>query len=239
MMNEPMVLNKYLAHAGVCSRRKAVALIEEGLIKVNGVIVQDPAYVVAPKDFVKLRNRGVHPEKKLYVLLNKPKDYVTTVEDDQGRRIVTDLVRGAGKVRWYPVGRLDIDTTGLLLMTNDGELTQKLAHPKSNVKKVYQVVLDRQIPLAELKQLKKGVLLKDGRAHVDEVAYGASKRGNVVKVTLHSGRNRIIRRMFAHIGYQVTQLDRVQYAGLTKKGLLVGRWRFLSEEEVELLNQNS
>lgn len=237
-LDEKTVLNKYIAHAGICSRRKAVELIQEGLIKVNGVVVINPSYSVGPKDFVKLRNRGIHPEKKLYVLLNKPVDYVTSVDDEQGRRVVTDLIRGAGKARWYPVGRLDKDTTGLLLMTNDGELTQKLAHPKSNIKKVYQVVLDRQIPLVELKKLKKGVLLKDGRAHFDEVAYGSSKRGNVVKVTLHSGKNKIIRRMFAHIGFHVAQLDRIQYAGLRKGGLIQGRWRFLTTEEVELLSKS-
>jgi len=235
LVSEKIVLNKYIAHAGICSRRKAVELIQEGQIKVNGVVVTEPGYLVNPKDFVKLRNKGIRPEKKLYLLLNKPVDYVTSVADELGRKIVTDLVRGAGKVRWYPVGRLDKDSSGLLLMTNDGEFTQKLAHPKNKVQKIYQVVLDRQIPLVDLKKLKTGITLRDGRARFDTVAFGPSKRGNVVKVSLHSGKNRIIRRMFEHIGYQVTQLDRVQYANLTKKGLLPGRWRLLTDQEVAML----
>ncbi|HEV2601736.1 MAG TPA: pseudouridine synthase [Candidatus Babeliales bacterium] len=233
---ERIVLNKYIAHAGVCSRREAVELIKQGSVKVNGVIITEPSYIVQPKDFVKVGSKGVRPEQKVYVLLNKPTGYVTTVEDEQGRRTVADLVRDVGrKLRLYPVGRLDRDTTGLLIMTNDGALTQKLSHPKNHVQKKYSVVLDKPFPVEDLKKLKEGVTLIDGRAYVDAISYGESKRNNVVKIVLHSGKNRIVRRMFEHLGYRVMQLDRINYAGVTKQGLMQGRWRFLEPEELASL----
>jgi len=232
-----MVLNKYLAHAGICSRRKAIDYIKAGQVKVNGTVIKKPSHKVAKNDQVTFNGKPVVHDKKIYILLNKPQGYVTTVAEQQGRRTVIDLVKGAVKVRVYPVGRLDRDTTGLLLITNDGELTQKLAHPKNEVKKVYSVVLDRPLATQDIQSIRKGVRLTSGIAHVDRVVYSLGSRKNCIKIHLHSGKNRIVRKIFEHVGYRVMKLDRINYAGLTRRGLSVGKWRKLNEQEIDALQK--
>lgn len=233
---EQMPLNKYMAHSGVCSRRDAVDIIKSGKVSVNNEVVTEPGYKVAPTDVVAYHGKKLHPVKDLiYILLNKPKDYITTTEDPQNRKTVLDLVKQATKERVYPVGRLDRNTSGVLLLTNDGELSQKLTHPSNEIKKVYAVTLDRPLAKADFEAILKGVPLEDGLAQVDSIAYTDSKDKSQVGVEIHSGRNRIVRRIFEHLKYDVKNLDRVIFAGLTKKNVDRGKWRFLTEKEVREL----
>jgi len=224
-------LNRYIANAGICSRREADTLIAAGEIKVNGEVITEMGYKVQPSDTVQYGKTNLNREKLVYVLLNKPKDFITTTEDPEGRKTVMDLVATASKERIFPVGRLDRNTTGLLLFTNDGEVAQKLSHPSHKNKKIYQVELDKPLTEDHLHQISKGVELEDGPAEIDDVAVVAGNP-HFVGIELHTGRNRIVRRIFEHLGYDVVTLDRVQYAGLTKKELPRGKWRFLSEKEV-------
>lgn len=224
-------LNKFIADAGVCSRREADKLIEAGEIKVNGETVTELGYKVSRVDVVTHNGRKLKPEKLVYVLLNKPKDFLTTVDDPEDRKTVMNLVENACDERIYPVGRLDRNTTGLLLLTNDGDLAKKLTHPSHNIKKIYQVDLDKPIEEEDVEKLRAGVVLEDGEAKVDEVAVLSEDR-TILGVEIHIGRNRIVRRLFEHLGYEVIRLDRVMFAGLTKKDLPRGKWRYLSEKEL-------
>ncbi|QIX61526.1 pseudouridine synthase [Hymenobacter sp. BT18] len=224
-------LNRYIANAGICSRREADSLIAAGEIRVNGEVVTEMGYKVQPTDTVQYGKTNLNREKLVYVLLNKPKDFITTTEDPEGRRTVMELVANASKERIFPVGRLDRNTTGLLLFTNDGEVAQKLSHPSHKNKKIYQVELNKPLTEDHLRQITAGLELEDGKAEVDDVAVVAGN-AHFVGVELHIGRNRIVRRIFEHLGYEVVTLDRVQYAGLTKKDLPRGKWRFLNEKEV-------
>ena len=224
-------LNRYIANAGICSRREADTLIAAGEIKVNGEVVTEMGYKVQPEDTVQYGKTNLNREKSVYVLLNKPKDFITTTEDPEGRRTVMDLVASASKERIFPVGRLDRNTTGLLLFTNDGEVAQKLSHPSHKNKKIYQVELSQPLSEEDLRKISDGLELEDGKAIVDDVAVVAGN-AHFVGIEIHIGRNRIVRRIFEHLGYEVVALDRVQYAGLTKKDLPRGKWRFLSEQEV-------
>ncbi|WP_181304840.1 pseudouridine synthase [Rufibacter sp. XAAS-G3-1] len=229
--NEDLRLNRYIANAGICSRREADELIAAGEIKVNGEVVTEMGYKVAPTDTVQYGRKTLSREKTVYVLLNKPKDFLTTTDDPEGRKTVMDLIKNASKERMFPVGRLDRNTTGLLLFTNDGELAQKLTHPSNKISKIYQVELDKPITQEDVKKIQEGIELEDGKAEVDDVALlGGSNK--FLGLEIHIGRNRIVRRIFEHLGYDVVTLDRVQYAGLTKKDLPRGNWRFLSEKEV-------
>ncbi len=228
---EEMRLNRYIANAGICSRREADALIAAGEIRVNGEVVTEMGYKVQPTDTVQYGKTNLNREKLVYVLLNKPKDFITTTDDPEGRKTVMSLVAGASKERIFPVGRLDRNTTGLLLFTNDGEVAQKLSHPSHKNKKIYQAELDKPLTADHLGQIAAGLELEDGKAEVDDVAVVAGNP-HFVGIELHVGRNRIVRRIFEHLGYDVVALDRVQYAGLTKKDLPRGKWRFLTEQEV-------
>lgn len=230
----PIRLNKYIANAGVCSRREADTLIEAGAISVNGVVVTELGFKVKPTDEVRFGDTVLQRERPVYLLLNKPKDYITTMDDEFDRKHVMQLVKGACKERIYPVGRLDRDTTGLLLFTNDGEMTKKLTHPRSGVHKIYHVTLNKNLTHTDMEQIAEGIELDDGQMAVDEIAYVGDHK-NEVGVTIHSGRNRIVRRIFENLGYEVVKLDRVVFAGLTKKDLPRGSWRFLTEEEVNYL----
>lgn len=224
-----MQLNKYLAHAGVCSRRKAEEYIKQGAVTINGRVERTCGYRVIENDTVVCLGRTVIPEKKVYILLNKPAGYVTTVSDEEGRATVIDLIpKSLGRI--YPVGRLDKETTGLLLLTNDGELAQRLAHPRYDVPKVYIAKLDRPFSQEDMERLKKGVMLLDGFIKPDAVEYAG--KHFVVKIQIHCGKNRIVRRIFKHLGYSVQVLFRSHYAGISDKGLALGRWRFLSPYEV-------
>ncbi|WP_299758813.1 pseudouridine synthase [uncultured Pontibacter sp.] len=224
-------LNRYIANAGVCSRREADVLIESGEIKVNGEVVTEMGYKVQPTDNVYYGKKLLSREKMVYVLLNKPKDFLTTTDDPEGRKTVMSLVANASKERIFPVGRLDRNTTGLLLFTNDGELAQKLTHPSNNIKKIYQVELDKPITKADYVKVAEGVELEDGKAVVDDVAI-LGESNKFLGLEIHIGRNRIVRRIFEHLGYDVVSLDRVQYAGLTKKDVPRSEWRYLTEKEV-------
>ncbi len=229
-----MPLNKYIAHCGECSRRDAAELVKQGKVKVNGELVLEPGHKIEHTDKVTLSGKKLTPQKGLvYILLNKPKGFITTNDDPQGRRTVMDLVGNSGVERLFPVGRLDRDTSGLLLITNDGELTQKLCHPAYNVKKVYQVTVDKPVTHADFEKIIDGVELEDGRATVDALSYLEKK--NELGLEIHSGKNRIVRRIFESLGYVVEKLDRVMYAGLTKKNLPRSKWRYLDEREVILL----
>lgn len=231
---EPMPLNKYIAHSGESSRRDAAVLVKQGKVRVNGELVLDPGYKVKPGDVVTLAGKKLKPRKNLvYILLNKPKGYITTTEDPRGRKTVMSLVNLEDDTRLFPVGRLDRNTTGLLLLTNDGDLAQKLSHPSYQVKKVYQVTLDKPLTKADFDKVLAGVELEDGVAPVDALAYLDQK--NEVGIEIHSGRNRIVRRIFESLGYEVVKLDRVMYAGLTKKNVPRGKWRFLTDHEIVLL----
>lgn len=229
-------LNKYIANSGICSRREADELIKAGLVSVNGVIVTEMGIQVSRTDIVKYNNTAIRKERKVYVLLNKPKDYITTTDDPGERKTVMSLVENACKERIYPVGRLDRNTTGLLLVTNDGELTKKLTHPSSNIKKIYHVELDKNLATSDLKKIAAGIELEDGFIKVDEINYdGDGLDKSQVGIAIHSGKNRIVRRIFESLGYEVRKLDRVIFAGLTKKDLPRGKWRNLSEMEVNML----
>ncbi|MBQ0063903.1 MAG: pseudouridine synthase [Prevotella sp.] len=228
-------LNKFLANAGVCSRREADQFIQAGVVSVNGQIVTELGTKVKRSDEVRFHDQPVNMEKKLYVLLNKPKDYVTTVDDPQQRKTVMELVSNAGKERIYPVGRLDRNTTGVLLLTNDGELASKLTHPRFLKKKVYMAKLDKNITKHDMEQLIMGIQLEDGEIHADQIEYAKPDAKDVVGIEIHSGRNRIVRRMFEAVGYKVLRLDRTMFAGLTKKNLRRGDWRYLTEQEVDML----
>ena len=233
--DEPIRLNKYLANAGVCSRREADDFIQAGVVKVNGEIVTELGTKVKRTDVVLFHDQQVNIEKKVYVLLNKPKDYVTTSDDPQNRKTVMDLVKGACRERIYPVGRLDRNTTGVLLLTNDGELATKLTHPQYLKKKIYHVHLDKNVTAADIKQIADGIILEDGEIHADAIEYASETDRKQVGIEIHSGRNRIVRRIFEHLGYKVIRLDRVYFAGLTKKNVRRGDWRFLTEQEVSML----
>lgn len=233
---EVMPLNKYIAHGGICSRRDAAALVKEGKVTVNGEKAVDPGMKVSPGDVIKVGNKKVVASRNfVYILLNKPKDYITTSEDPQGRKTVLDLVRGATEERVYPVGRLDRNTSGVLLLTNDGDLAQKLSHPKHEIKKVYEVKLDRALTKADIDKIASGITLEDGFIAPDAIAHADPNDKSIIGVEIHSGRNRIVRRIFEHMKYDVKGLDRVMFAGLTKKDVQRGKWRFLKEKEVRLL----
>lgn len=234
--NVVMPLNKFLAHCGICSRRDAVALINEGKVKINGVIATEPGYKVQPTDDINYNNKKLFVTKNLvYILLNKPKDYITTTDDPQGRKTVLELIKKATDERVYPIGRLDRNTSGVLLLTNDGDLTQKLSHPSYEIKKIYEVKLDKILNKADFDKIINGLTLEDGPVLVDSLAYADSKDKSIIGIEIHSGRNRIVRRIFEHLGYDVKGLDRVMYAGLTKKNVERSKWRYLSDKEIRLL----
>ena len=237
-------LNRYLAHAGIASRRKADELIQSGVVKVNGKVITSMGHQVQFGDKVSVRGNLVQPEQKVYILMNKPKDFLTTTDDDRGRRTVLDIIKNFPHKlklpytpRVYPVGRLDRMTTGVLLITNDGELTQRLSHPKFGVKKSYLATLNKPLHPEDLELIKNGITLEDGPIQVDSIAYEAKSEQYVVSLELHGGRNRIVRRIFEHLGYEVDRLDRLNFGGLTKKNLSRGDWRFLAKHEVEKLWQ--
>lgn len=227
-------LNRYISMSGVCSRRDADALILEGRVKVNGEVIRTVGIKVKKSDRVEVDEAIIVPERKVYLVLNKPKDYVTTVEDPLERKTVMALIEGACKERVYPIGRLDRQTTGVLLFTNDGDLSKKLTHPKYEHKKIYHVFLDRPLAPKDMETISKGIELEDGRINADEISY-VSPDQKQVGIEIHSGRNRIVRRIFEHLGYRIERLDRVYFAGITKKNLPRGKWRFLSPEEVRIL----
>ena len=237
--NEELRLNKYLANAGVCSRREADEYIQAGNVKVNGEVVTELGTKVTRKDTILFNDQPICLERKIYVLLNKPKDTVTTSDDPQGRQTVMDLVRNASQERIYPVGRLDRNTTGVLLLTNDGDLASKLTHPKFVKKKIYHVWLDKDVNPEDLAKISAGIELEDGPIHADAIAYANEKDKNQIGIEIHSGKNRIVRRIFEFLGYRVTKLDRVYFAGLTKKNLPRGRWRHLTQQEVNMLKMGA
>ena len=237
--NEPVRLNKFLANAGVCSRREADEFIQAGVVTVNGQVVTELGTKIMRTDTVMFHDAPVTPEKKVYVLLNKPKDYVTTSDDPQQRKTVMDLVKGACPERIYPVGRLDRNTTGVLLLTNDGDMASKLTHPKYLKKKIYHVHLDKNVTAHDMQQIAEGIMLDDGEIKADDVQYADPVDKKQVGIEIHSGKNRIVRRIFESLGYRVTKLDRVQFAGLTKKNLRRGDWRYLTEEEVDRLRMGA
>ena len=237
--DEPIRLNKFLANAGICSRREADEFITAGVVSVNGVVVTELGTKVKRTDEIKLHDQPVSIERKVYVLLNKPKDCVTTSDDPQERKTVMDFVKGACKERIYPVGRLDRNTTGVLLLTNDGDLASKLTHPKYLKKKIYHVYCDKNVTKADLDQIVSGITLDDGEIHADAVSYASETDKSQVGIEIHSGKNRIVRRIFEALGYRVIKLDRVYFAGLTKKGLRRGDWRYLTEQEVNMLRMGS
>ena len=236
---EPLRLNKFLANAGVCSRREADEFIQAGVVTVNGEVVTELGTKILRTDEVKFHDTPVSLEKKVYVLLNKPKDYVTTSDDPQQRKTVMDLVKDVCPERIYPVGRLDRNTTGVLLLTNDGDLASKLTHPKFLKKKVYHVHLDKNLTSHDMEQIREGITLEDGEIKADAVEYADERDKSQVGIEIHSGKNRIVRRIFESLGYRVTKLDRVQFAGLTKKNLRRGDWRFLTEKEVDMLRMGA
>lgn len=235
----PIRLNKYLANAGVCSRREADAFIEAGVVKVNGEVVNELGAKVTRGDLVTFHDEPVKLESKVYVLLNKPKNTLTTSDDPKNRKTVMDLVKNACPERIFPVGRLDRNTTGVLLLTNDGDLASKLMHPKYKKKKIYQVTLDRDVTVEDMQAIADGIELEDGEIHADSIAYVAEDIFNEIGIEIHSGRNRLVRRIFEKLGYHVIKLDRVFFAGLTKKNLPRGKWRYLNEQEVNMLRMGA
>ena len=237
--NEPIRLNKFLANAGICSRREADEFIEAGVVSVNGEVVTELGTKIKRTDEVKFHDQTINIERKVYVLLNKPKDCVTTSDDPQERKTVMDFVKDACKERIYPVGRLDRNTTGVLLLTNDGDLASKLTHPKYLKKKIYHVYCDKNVTRADLDQILAGITLDDGDIHADAISYASDTDKSQVGIEIHSGKNRIVRRIFESLGYKVIKLDRVYFAGLTKKGLRRGDWRYLTEQEVNYLRMGS
>ncbi len=232
--NQSIRLNKYIANSGICSRREADQLIEAGVVKVNNTTITTLGYKVKPTDIVEVEGQKIKNEKKVYLLLNKPKDYLTTTKDPQNRKTVMELISNACKERIFPVGRLDRQTTGLLLFTNDGELADKLMHPKSQIPKLYHVKLNRNFSYNDVQKLAQGIELEDGFIKPDALSYVMGSK-NELGIQIHSGKNRIIRRIFEHLEYEIIKLDRVMYAGLTKKNLPRGKWRFLSEKEIQYL----
>ena len=237
--NAPLRLNKFLANAGVCSRREADQFIQDGVVRVNGEVVTELGVKVMRTDEVHFHDQLVSLEKKVYVILNKPKDYVTTSDDPQARKTVMDLVKNCCRERIYPVGRLDRNTTGVLLFTNDGELASKLTHPKFLKKKIYHVTLDKNCASSDLQRIAEGITLDDGPVHADAISFASDTDRKQVGIEIHSGKNRIVRRIFESLGYRVIKLDRVLFAGLTKKGLKRGDWRFLTQQEVAMLYMNT
>lgn len=231
-----MPLNKWIAHSGLCSRRDAAGLVKEGGVTVNGQVVTEPGTKVSAADVIKVKDKKVLPSKHfVYILLNKPKDYITTMEDPQGRKTVLDLIKHATTERVYPIGRLDRNTSGVLLFTNDGELAQSLSHPKNEVKKIYEVKLDKSLSKQDFDEISKGITLEDGFIAPDAMAYSDAKDKTIIGIEIHSGRNRIVRRIFEKMGYDVRGLDRVMYAGLTKKNVQRSKWRVLTESEIRIL----
>jgi 23S rRNA pseudouridine2605 synthase len=231
-----MPLNKFIAHAGICSRRDAAEVVKSGKVIVNGEKILEPGHKVSDKDDIKVNGKKLFLRRNLvYILINKPKDFLTTTEDPQGRKTVMDIIRNATEERVYPIGRLDRNTTGVLLLTNDGELAQKLSHPSYEIKKIYEVKLDKPLIKKDFDSILSGVTLEDGFVAPDLLAYADPKDKSVIGIEIHSGRNRIVRRIFEHMGYDVRNLDRVMYANLTKKNVDRGKWRFLTEKEVRLL----
>ena len=228
-----MPLNKFMAHSGISGRREAAEIVKQGKVKVNNAVVTEPGHKVSSKDDIRVNGKKIFLAKNLvYILLNKPKDFLTTTDDPQGRKTVLDIVGKATPERIYPVGRLDRNTSGVLLLTNDGELSQKLTHPSNNIKKVYSITLNRPLEKKDFDKILKGVMLEDGMAKVDALAYADIQDKTILGIEIHSGRNRIVRRIFEALGYDVKNLDRVIFAGLTKKNVERGKWRFLTEKEV-------
>ena len=236
MPYEQMPLNKYIAHAGTCGRREAAELVKSGHITVNGDTVLEPGYKVQYKDVVRLKGKVLQLQvTPVYILLNKPKDYICTANDPEGRKTVLDIIKNATTQRMFPVGRLDRNTTGVLILTNDGDLAQKLTHPSYEIKKIYEVTLDKPVTKADMEAIAAGVELEDGFIAADAISYLSNTSKNVIGIEIHSGRNRIVRRIFEHLGYDVRHLDRVMFANLTKKNVDRGKWRFLAEKEVRTL----
>lgn len=233
--NAPIRLNKFIANSGLCSRREADEHIQAGLIMINGQLITELGVKVLPTDDIRYNGVRITPEKKVYILLNKPKDYVTSVDDPHAKRTIMELVKGACRERIYPVGRLDRMTTGVILLTNDGDLTKKLTHPTSEIKKIYQAQLDKNLNQEDLMSIAEGITLEDGFIKVDDITYLKDKDKNMVGIEIHSGKNRVVRRIFEQRGYKVVKLDRVFFAGLTKKGLSRGEWRYLAPREVGFL----
>lgn len=231
-------LNKYIANAGICSRREADVLIQTGSVSVNGTMITELGYRIKPTDMVSYGGQTIKREKLVYIVINKPKNFITTSDDPYDRETVLSLIKDACKERVYPVGRLDRNTTGVLIITNDGEMTKKLTHPRYEKKKIYHVVLDKTVTGVDIKQIKEGLELEDGLIQVDEVSYVSGADKKEVGIELHSGKNRIVRRIFEHLGYDVKKLDRVSFAGLTKKDLPRGRWRFLTQQEIDFLKMS-
>lgn len=228
-------LNKYISNSGICSRREADTYIKAGSVRVNGEVVTEMGYQVKPGDVVKFDDSTISPETKRYILLNKPKNFITTMDDEKGRKTVMDLIANATQERIYPVGRLDKSTTGLLLFTNDGEMAKKLTHPKHQVKKIYHVTLDQKLAMADMQKIAANFELDGKMVYVDAISYIDDQPKNEIGIEIHSGRNRIVRRIFEHFGYAVTKLDRVYFAGLTKKSLPRGMWRPLTQQEINNL----
>ena len=237
--DELIRLNKYIASTGVCSRREADDFIQAGLITVNDKLVTELGTKIKPTDVIKYNGERLREERKVYILLNKPKDYITTLEDPHAKRTVIDLIKGVCRERVYPVGRLDRNTTGVLLLTNDGELTKRLTHPRFEKLKVYQIELNKGLRLADMDKIASGIMLDDGFIKADAINYIDPEDKKQIGIEIHSGRNRIVRRIFEQLGYDIRKLDRVYFAGLTKKGLSRGQWRFLTEQEIHLLKMNA
>ena len=237
--NEPIRLNKFLSNAGVCSRREADEFIQEGVVQVNGQVVTELGTKITRQDTVLFKDQPVQIESKVYIILNKPKNCVTTSDDPQERLTVMDLVKNACQERIYPVGRLDRNTTGVLLLTNDGDLASKLTHPSFKKKKIYHVWLDKNVAIEDMEKIANGLELEDGEIHADAISYASEDDKSQVGIEIHSGRNRIVRRIFESLGYHVTKLDRVYFAGLTKKNLGRGKWRYLNEREVNALRMGA
>lgn len=232
-----MQLNKFLAHAGIASRRKSVELIEQGAVRVNNTVIKKPSYMVQAHDVVTVHGKRVIKQEALYILLNKPTGFITTVTDEQGRLTVLDLLKQQIKQRLYPVGRLDRNTTGLLLLTNDGELAHQLAHPRYQIKKVYQITLHKRLTAEDRQRIITGITLPDGPVKIDRISHPLGPDKNIIRLTLHSGKYRIVRRLFEHIGYKIKKLERIQYAFLTKRDLPSGAWRRLTKKEIEGLKK--
>ncbi|MCX6288702.1 MAG: pseudouridine synthase [Bacteroidetes bacterium] len=233
---EQMPLNKYIAHAGISGRREAAAMVKSGHVTINGDTILEPGYKVQYKDVVRLKGKVLQLQvTPVYILLNKPKDYICTANDPEGRKTVLDIIKNATTQRMFPVGRLDRNTTGVLILTNDGDLAQKLTHPSYEIKKIYEVTLDKPVTKADMEAIAKGLELEDGFIAADAVSYLSNTSKDVIGIEIHSGRNRIVRRIFEHLGYDVRHLDRVMFANLTKKNVDRGKWRFLAEKEVRLL----